>query len=107
MALCRINLSLKIKHASQSLSHYSLLHRTHVRCCASSFEHVTSTQNSYVKHCVKLRTNNKYRRQQGRTLLCGKVLVSEYTEAAGVGKVLLHTRGVNAVSHIISYALRL
>eukprot|EP00892_Ulva_mutabilis_P000687 jgi/Ulvmu1/10619/UM065_0076.1 len=38
---------------------------------------ITSTNNSYIKHCVKLRINDKYRKQQRRVLLASQQLIEE------------------------------
>lgn len=38
---------------------------------------ITSASNPYVKHCVKLRTNDKYRKQQSRVLLSSHHLIEE------------------------------
>lgn len=38
---------------------------------------ITSTSNSYIKHCVKLRTNDKYRKQHRRVLLSSQNLIEE------------------------------
>lgn len=38
---------------------------------------ITSTSNAYIKHCVKLRTSDKYRKQQHRVLLAGQQLIEE------------------------------
>jgi len=41
---------------------------------------ITSTNNPYVKHCVKLREKARYRREQGRLLLVGSTIVRELAE---------------------------
>lgn len=42
---------------------------------------ITSTDNAYIKHCVKLRDNAKYRQQHGRLLLAGVVPITEIAGA--------------------------
>ena len=50
-------------------------------------ECITSTDNAYVKHCVKLRTSSSYRRECGRTMLCGLGVVQEQLRFASNTKV--------------------
>jgi TrmH family RNA methyltransferase len=38
---------------------------------------ISSTANPYIKHCVKLRENSRYRQQQRRLLLVGQTLLYE------------------------------
>ena len=38
---------------------------------------IQSGQNNYVKHCVKLRSNAKYRAERNRCLLVGRELIRE------------------------------
>ena len=38
---------------------------------------ITSAKNQYVQHCVKLRTQKRYREQCRRLLLVGKDLIEE------------------------------
>lgn len=38
---------------------------------------ITSVSNPYVKHCVKLRINDRYRKQQNRVLLSNHYLIEE------------------------------
>lgn len=38
---------------------------------------ITSTSNRYVKHCVRLRTDGRYRRRVGRLILPGSLLLQE------------------------------
>jgi hypothetical protein len=40
-------------------------------------DEITSVNNSYVKHCVKLRTNSSYRRKTGRMILAGQSVIAE------------------------------
>lgn len=40
-------------------------------------EHISSTANAYIKHCVRLRTSAKYRAEAGRFLLAGRELLGE------------------------------
>lgn len=55
-------------------------------------DYVSSTQNTYVKHCAKLRSNRKYREQLGRTLLCGQGVIQEQMAAANIQiEVILST----------------
>jgi hypothetical protein len=42
-----------------------------------STSYITSSSNDYVKHCVKLRVNSKYRAEVRRFLLIGQELISE------------------------------
>jgi hypothetical protein len=44
-------------------------------------ETLTSTQNPYVKHCVKLRTSRAYREAVGRFLVCGVTVLKEQLRA--------------------------
>jgi hypothetical protein len=48
-------------------------------------ESITSTANAYVKHCVRLRSSARYRREQGRLLLVGSTIVRELAGAASGG----------------------
>lgn len=40
-------------------------------------EKLTSVNNPYVKHCVRLRTNHRYRREVGRLILSGTQVLQE------------------------------
>ena len=57
---------------------------------ASAAAQITSVQNSYIKHCVKLRTSSKYRRQCGSTLLCGLDVIEEQLELGDYSQVRCH-----------------
>lgn len=40
-------------------------------------DEITSVNNRYIKHCVKLRTNLAYRRETGRMILAGRTVIAE------------------------------
>jgi hypothetical protein len=40
-------------------------------------ELITSTGNSFIKHCVKLRESSKYRQEAGRVLVVGQTPIKE------------------------------
>lgn len=46
----------------------------------SNLKSITSTSNSFVKHCVKLRQNSSYRDSHGLTLVMGTTLIREIHE---------------------------
>jgi hypothetical protein len=43
---------------------------------------ISSTGNPYIKHCIKLRENARYRQQQQRVLLVGSNLLKELAGTA-------------------------
>lgn len=45
-------------------------------------EYISSVQNGYIKHCVRVRTNRKYREKERRTLLCGLDVINEQLQAS-------------------------
>ncbi|SCA62862.1 Uncharacterized protein SCG7109_AE_00240 [Chlamydiales bacterium SCGC AG-110-M15] len=50
---------------------------------------ITSTQNPYIKHLVKLRSNSSYRRSQRSLVLPGKIVLSELPSNYPIKKLML------------------
>lgn len=65
-----------------SVAHSRPHRRAAVKASAALADTITSTQNEYVKHCVKLRTSRKYRLECNSALLCGLVVLEELLKAS-------------------------
>lgn len=64
-----------------------VVHAAAAETRGSEADIISSTHNQYIKHCVKLRTSSSYRRECGRTLLCGLNMIQEQLHHARHTKV--------------------